>query len=807
MIKFRQMTDMKQTINRNRRITVCVIILFVALFSANHATAAKKTSTVSIVALNISWNQYGCIESQNGEVYTNENWEKKYYCKDFYPIHKGDEILICLYAPGSTDCIAIYDNKKHFKEALFSDSKAITYTAEAEGFIRFSTDVTNTSIENMGVYIFRGSKPFVAREEYNSTIEYLKHVVESVKKRQDESDERIKSYRKRYYITDYESPIVNQDEYWFVPLTEKKEYRYSGQVSPQKRFLTIGVDDFRDSDFDMVLPLLEKYDGKATFNRIHSEDYLRTESINRILLLLNNGHELGDHTFFHKQYPYSDPRINGQDPDSVEGDQIPFPSNDEILNDRGDGKNVFAMDLSHKTKEYLSWFEDDTIVSELSKEQCQRIREHYSIMKNGEALIDVLDLLSNKYLGTTGHSNNSWDNALKCYTGGIFTGSSTSENHEIWERILCIVQHLYKEAGLNIDIKTWSLPGDARGGNGLSPFIYEDQGKYYYDKEHKSAYNYLARFYSTIEKKDRSWTDVLRRYGYTSTHDSLYPGLHDGSELKAMHIPFFFNEDLSRKDALVYPSIDQASFSSTVISTEFDDFVINEKKDWLSELYDKRGSFYQFVESIRNNTASGIIQCEALDSLDTYSERLFLEAVLLFCKKAGIEIITKQEVYDICFHHRINTGNLLYNPDFIHTAEKVLCDSDSKPQNPDGYIGDCHTEMIDSQRALVMDQDTYCIHYGIPYGNITYKVSAKGHGKIEIYTIKNNSDASLDDLQLLSVIDVDSDDFSDYESNMAISYSGEEKWDDSCESDGDKTMGIKIIYSKDIMIRYPYLGR
>lgn len=617
----------------------------------------------------------------------------------------------------------------------------------------------------------------------------------------------------KFFNKDYLDSVNDDICNTFEPFSLKKDYKYIGNVASNKRFLAFSVDDFRKSDFSVVLPLFAKYNAKATFNRVNSTSKLTEEMKNDIKNIIYNGSELGDHTHFHLQYLFSDPMINGQNPSSIEGKQKPYPSNDQIRNDRGDGKNVFGMVLTEKAKAYFPTLKDTSItVEQLSDKQCQLLREKWSVMKSGENIIYLLDILSNRYLGTSGTSNGSWDDFKGCYTGGIFTGCKTSANHEIWEKILLVTQIFYKkEAGLNADIRNWSLPGTSYG-NAVSPFRIEDSGKYYFDLECEKPYNYSSKFPSSIyvddegKKKVRSWNDVLREFGYTSTSDTLYPGNADGKEHIAMSaVPLFLNEDLSRKDAILYSSMITRSFHYNTIVNEYNKSFFKGGKSKAEEMYDIGGSFYNFVETIRMNTANGIIQCEHLDSVDTYSERVFLEEMLRFCKDNNIEVISNSEAYDIAFNHRVSNGNLIYNPTFRNIAKEYFTKSEYVPENPDGYRGKCHVEKTAMGNKLIVEGNTIYLHYGIPLGNMKFEVNAKGDGEIQIYEIKNNTKKDLSDCVLNKSIHVNSDTFTLYSIDFRVDDYAIESFEHLCDGYGNKVMGLKIVYREGIEVINPKL--
>ncbi len=66
-------------------------------------------------------------------------------------------------------------------------------------------------------------------------------------------------------------PVIG-DSLWIKDVEDffyKNQYPYSDEVTPKKRFIALGFDDFRSSDFSLIIPLLNKYGAKAEFNRIH----------------------------------------------------------------------------------------------------------------------------------------------------------------------------------------------------------------------------------------------------------------------------------------------------------------------------------------------------------------------------------------------------------------------------------------------------------------------------------------------------------------------------------------------------------
>lgn len=578
-----------------------------------------------------------------------------------------------------------------------------------------------------------------------------------------------------------------------------------------KRYLAIGFDDFRDSDFMMVIPMFEEYGAHATFNKISNRVFLSDNDLKKIDVVINNGNELGDHTWYHCNYIYNDPLFNGQNPACPEGGQKPFPTNEQMRNDYGGGRNAFGFSLLDSCDMQLSdwnnydhiWTAFDTAWGSLTDEECQYIREYFSIMHDDSGIPDNLDELSNLYLGTYGSSKGSWSEEKQCYTGGIYTGCKTSANHEIWERILQVTGDYY-ENQCGVRPITWSWPGSIP-----SPFMFYKDGKYYYDEECTVLYNYLAKMPSSIyENEDgtakmRSWTDALKNQGYKMTHDTVYPSRQDGVERPMMSKQLIYNAFLSREDALAYST--NLSVSYTEIANAYDEAFFDDScpKSKAAQMYDDGGAFYTFIESIRQNTSNGMVHGEVIDSVDSVSERNFLEEVLEYCRKTGVHVVSKEEAYTVCFDQSLETGNLIYNAALRNTAQEFMPDAENIPNNPDGYVGNCRVITEDGNRVLLTEGTTVYLHYGIPLGDILFSVMAKGNGSIKLYSIKNSNGIDLDnqELSLLGEMTVADDSWICHDLPIFIEDNPKTDFEQVCNGMGNKIMGIKIEYSEGLWVK------
>ena len=280
-----------------------------------------------------------------------------------------------------------------------------------------------------------------------------------------------------------------------------------------------------------------------------------------------------------------------------------------------------------------------------------------------------------------------------------------------------------------------------------------------------------------------------------------FPSRIDGTKKVMMSNQLILNASLSRKNALAYSTNRTISYGR--IASEYgEDYFIEGSKSKAAQMYDGKGSFYTIIESLRCNTSNGMVHGEVIDSVDSYSERVFLEELLKYCKETGVEVISKAKAYDVCFNHELQGGNLIYNPTFRNTAKEFLKDADFVPANPDGYVGDCYVSSVDGSNHLCTKGKTSYWHYGVPLGNLSYSVFCKGAGEITIYAIKNNTpcDYQDSDLMRLGSIKIDSEIPEDYSIDFEIPDNPETEYEQICGGFGEKIMGIEIVYSGGLTI-------
>ena len=571
-----------------------------------------------------------------------------------------------------------------------------------------------------------------------------------------------------------------------------------------ERLVSIGFDDFRGSDFSLVEPIFSAHGATATYNRpAHAAEFPPAD-LARIRKLEAGGNEIGDHTWRHLNFPFDDPLMNGQDPAAPEGGQTPFPSNAQLRDDRGDGCNSFGFPLKDSVAVRLSdffgydgrWSAFKATWGGLTDAQCQTIRGYFAVYGNPAGMLDLFDALSNRYLGTKGRSRGSWDAAKGCYTGGIFTDCRTSANHEIWERILALTRAAYRaQVRDDFAFETWSWPGSIP-----SPFLFTRNGRRFYDPACTVPANALARFASTrLKGADgtplrRSWTEVLRAAGYVTTHDMSYPSRRDRLPATMMRRQLFWNASLSRRDALAYSTDRTVSYAKIA-----HEFAAGAKP---AEMYDAGGSYRDFVEATRHDTARGVVHGEVIDSENTPSEAAFLTAALDYCQSAGIRVVSKREAYRRVFGDVWTRGNLLLNPRYRNTAAEFLKGAKTVPGNPDGYTGACFAETDDEGvRTLVTTGTAETVVYGVPLGKLRYSAKVSGRGRIRLRAVRNRTAADLSDCETLAELPVEGGDFRDYAVQLTVPDAPETEYEGRWEGLGDKVMALQVEYSSGLKVR------
>lgn len=715
----------------------------------------------------LSWTDNQYLNENNG----NANNANGYAVSNFLRVFNGQVLRIHAYSAGTNEAAAcVYDTSKTFVRAYKSVNAEVKLKIENDGYVRICTKTSQVSKDDA----------------------YVKNVATY-----NSSETSV------YFVANQDEETANESPIAFQPTTPRIEHKYKGDVSPEKRYLAIGFDDFRDSDFSAIIPLFSKYGGRATFNAIATGIEPTFIQKNKVFNAIYENQEIGDHSLLHYAFPYLEAPFNGQNPSSADGAQIPYPTNSMLRNDDGSGKNAFGKSLTENVS--LNGCSVTSQWGSLTDAECQTIRESYSVLKH-PVFAELIDNLSNQYLGTSGRSDGSWDSTTGKYTGGIFTGCATSENHEVWERILTIIQMYYKDwFGLNYNFKCWSLPGTNYFGLGLVSGTSK-----YYDTALTKLYNMNARFESSLYTSDdgnalsRSFAEALESFGYKYTHDFAYYGRWDGKDATMMSKQFYINADLSKPNAIMNPTNRTVSYNNIASQYPESFFVSNKPKG--QQMYEANNSFKYFIDALRNDTANGMVHGEVIDSFDNYSEKVFFEEALKFCEKIGIEVITKAEAYDICFNHPVRNGNLLYNPNLINSVKIAYPNASNLPTNPDGFEGNCSVVTDeDGVNALVTtSSEVIYKHYGIPVGvNLRFSFKAKGgRATIRIGYFANNGSYRAD--SYANLLDLNTNASTDYQ-NYTVSFTVPNKplsdWSQACAEYGQKVMGLRIRFGYPVTVK------
>ena len=744
------------------------------------------------------------LSATDGKLQTFSGAEDKYKaCATFFPITEGKVLVTNAICKGSTAAICYYS------------------AANTSSFLS-SVQITDSQMNLLGHIVPSGAKYFrICTEKYdvtnsllaisfgnNSNNEYIQFLLDKLSSRISSLESFVNSLNSsiKYFEPNMGEWIANETIKSFSPQEDVVEHKHSGTITPKSRFLVWGFDDFRNTDFSFIIPLFNKYGAKGEFNKIFNNIVATDSEKTQLAAVLRGKHEIGDHTWLHYKYPFDEPLWNGQNPNSPDGNQIPYPLDTDFTQAVDGYKNVFGIDTRWTVSGTNSSIPIDTTWANLSAAECQQIRELFSVMKDTSSnVIAKLDGLSNKYLGTSGSSNGSWSDAEGCYTGGIFTGCKTSANHEIWERYLLVTNLWLKDQfKLNYNLKTWSKPGSKASG-----CYYKYDGKKYYDRNHTILVNNLARFESSLYDNNdgtgklRSWTDVLAEFGYVATNDAQDPSLVDGQTKPCMSTQFVYNSWGNKPNALIYPNTRNKYMDYASIATEYTEGTdLQGTEPYEVQMYsDPNSSFHKAVEGWRKSTANGIIASQITDSMDTWSERMIIEGLLKFCKSAGIQPITLAEAYDICFNNNISGGNLLYNPEFKNSAKEFMPTA-NVPDNPDGFDGDCEVNKVSGVPTLTINDTTIYDHYGVPNGQLVFKGSFKGSGTITIKEIKNNTPyANINSADTLATITINSESFAEQSETITVADNDLTAYEQLCAGYGNRVIGLRFIFSGGIDVR------
>lgn len=596
------------------------------------------------------------------------------------------------------------------------------------------------------------------------------------------------------------------------------------------KFLALQYADFFIDDANVNIPLLNKYGFSASFvvqqcpkdnNFMDGFAGRAGDDVKLMQLIFSSGSNLEDHTPWHWTLSHELPFADGRT----------FPSNNELRLAVNGNRNVFGYDVSSpvsdkivpgyllgginyegKNWEDLTNGDCDNIRKTLAWFSIPRIEVSGSVVETGGTrVLECLDFLSNRYLGTTGYgripvgglSNPVLDEfGYPTYTqtpnfdgsgkiaGGIFQGAATTCNHEIYERILEISKLWASEVyGQPIEYSSWG-----RAGGISNVFYYLDfaTNREYLDSALTQIPWIHTKIRSSIFGHERSVYDILKAYGYKRSGFLNGSGRKPGSGMSNTTFSrvISLNGNVSKKthnlDGGYTSTFRMYGFNQPGISqAEFEANADNENvMAWRYDA-DKTAGYshgvYEGLNRIAKEVAWGIIPMHTEDTIGAGYKRatnaLIEEIRLRFCKEAGIEVVSYKEAFDI-IQKEIVLSNYFPNFDMFNSINTIVKSATNPQALPDGWVGIGSTGndiAIGNFIQLSESNKAYIRQYQITYGKLDFTFKAKGTGILRVYRILNK-DPYQDGTTALAInpgtpylqINIDSGDWEDYHGILEI---------------------------------------
>lgn len=578
------------------------------------------------------------------------------------------------------------------------------------------------------------------------------------------------------------------------------------------KFVIDGWADFMNNDADIILPMLAKYGATASFIdqpvpyknnflKARPPKYTRADTDYIMQLIWNQGSSLDDHGWFHCQPFYQFAMADGYN----------YPSNDELRIDVGGGKNAFGYAITALVSAagLVTYYLDKgtTLVGKtwanLTNSDCEVIRKSLSIFRaprmtpagtatsdpddNSCPLLECLDYLSNRYLGTVGYGRipvggvvtptlnkygypdytdvpNVVDGKI---AGGIFQGVTATNvsdvygayNHEVYERLYEIAKHWSSEAHQRLI--NYKQTGAAGGIQDI--YFYRDGSTEYFDAAHTKFVWYHTKLTSSITGQDRSLYDILKGAGYWSCEWKSYPSvgplsqaiirLNECVSKQANHL----DRDISSIRTTQTGLLDTADWTTLAAETGS---VLKWKYDRDRALAGGQGgALSTFIDNAVFSTAQGRIPQfgadAAMSSNANYkaNEAMGLELRLLFCKLAGIDMISMAEASEIAVQYR-PLNNWFPNPGFRQTINEIVGSTTYAQTTADGWRGGkVETDATYGNiMTVAAGEEAYIRQYQITAGELNLSMYAMGEGNIKIYYIRNKTSVFTDALPTTAVI-------------------------------------------------------
>ena len=556
-------------------------------------------------------------------------------------------------------------------------------------------------------------------------------------------------------------------------------------LDPTQKYVAVGWADFFNSDSDYTMPLTTKYGFSSTFYAQivpDSNDYLTTTKydVDKLDMIEESNSWRGHHGYMHIPYIYNNPSYDG----------LNYPSNYDLRHERIDGTNSMGnrvdstldQTLTAGIREFWLRLEDTTGAktwAELDDAECELIRENVSVFsmkydpQNQQKVLEGLDFLSNRYCGTTGYSvlGGDYDNRQPNTSGGVypspgneiqggvFQGSETTQNHEIWERI----QTIYRDYIVELEGKInpsyfWGSPG-----GGSTKLHYKKinsylEAGYYTDTNYTKRPNGAVQYYSSINNTDRSFTDILIDHGFISTMAAFgggyaYYALDSINRLEAQRIykknglkkpnnvgDGFFNS-MRLFDNIIPEDTILAFIDSVDMVRTLYDYTYRNIDNYPFSPYIQPSAFNAVVDEVSKFIAWGTVPEMVQDSYDyndvsNASYIMVLEAFYQYCNRVGIKVISHEEATLLGLNYSLSdTFNFFPNYEF-----KILADStysNNTPVYPDGWNGGV-VDGVDTSLFYDADGKIFIRQYSVEPDSFLLTFEGQGISTMNIREVKNN---------------------------------------------------------------------
>jgi len=566
----------------------------------------------------------------------------------------------------------------------------------------------------------------------------------------------------------------------------------ASDLNPANKYIAMGwADFFIGSDQIYTMPLIAKYNAigfASTFYipaRPSSLDYRNTFmwDPSKIKMIEQCGSWDGEHGFHHIGYLMAMPEYDGR----------LCPSANDLRVARGDGTNEWGHDINATVDSTItaaargSYLRLDPTLGakawkDLTDADCLAITRALGMfgmpfdMTGNQHVLQALDYLSNRYCGTSGLSvcddyttrtPNTVDGLEPSINnriiGGVFQGAASTQNQEIWERVVYLMKE-YKDEFLGKINPHYFYSTSG----GITRYLFFDIENpptdyvRYTNKSHTKLVNGAAKYTSSITGVTRTAIEVVQAAGYIcgmSTYgDCNYadPQSDGISRLEGQRI--YKRNGLKKPDNAgdgyvnslrcwdaTIPEADQNTLLGTAdLVKALYDYTFGDAR--YAGMLETESAFHVELNAICKYNAWGMTPDFVADSLSTQvgnaSYILVLEALYQFCKRAGITVISHEQAALMGMTKILPTGyNYFPNNTFDKTPATITASANALTY-PDGWNGGVViNEDTGAGATNVLHKNTdgtiFTRQYAIKPGTFNLSFKAKGVGTLKVRKILN----------------------------------------------------------------------